>query len=482
MTDVGGTARNAAKWSLLSEALARAITPITQLILARLLAPEAFGVLAIVIMVASFAEMLADAGFQKYLVQYEFRSETELYRAANVAFWSSMVIALVLLVMVVIFRDSIAQLVGTPDLGIPIAVAALSLPMSVFVSTQQALFRRAFVYKRLLPIRLGVALVPLVVSVPLAMYGLGYWALIIGVLAAATTNAIALTALSPWKPGLFFSFATLREMFSFSGWSLLEALSIWATTWAGTFIVGSVLSETEVGLYRQPILVVTSMFAIITAATTPILFAALSRLQDDPDGFRRFFLRFQFAVSVALLPIGVGAFFFRDFLTGLLFGPQWAQAALMFGAWALSSSIVIVFSHYCSEVFRALGKPRVSFLSQCLYMTVMIPALYVAALHGFTTLVIVNAAIRLVAIVINQWLTFVVANIGFIRVLRNVSAPLFCAATMGAVAAWLSELAQGHWGWTVLSILACAVVYFSTALCFGRTRSLVLYFLRSRSS
>nr|MBS1901047.1 lipopolysaccharide biosynthesis protein [Actinomycetota bacterium] len=474
MTDsLGGKARNAAKWSLISEAAAKIITPVTQLVLARILSPDAFGVLATVIMVGSFGEMLSGAGFQKYLIQHEFRDQKALYRAANVAFWSSMAVAVCLLALIVVFRDSIATLVGNPGLGVPIAVACLSLPISVFVSSQQALFRRSFEYKKLLPVRITVAIVPLVVSVPLALLGFTYWSLIIGTLAAALVNAVWMTIVSPWKPGRYFSFPLLRKMFAFSSWSLLEAIAIWATVWSGTFVVGSLLNPHDLGLYRQPILVVNSLFALITNATTPILFAALSRLQADRDGFRRFFFRFQFTVAIALFPIGVGAFFYRDFLTNALFGAQWTGAALMFGAWSLTTCTNIVMSHYCSEIFRALGRPRISFLAQILYMAVMIPSIYFAALHSFTTLVIVNAGVRVVAIIIGQIFTYFVAGFGFIQVMRNLYAPALSAAVMGAVAAWLSSLTGNHWGWSILGILACAVVYLLACLCFPRTRAVI---------
>lgn len=471
--ELSGKTRHAAKWALLTEAIAKVITPVTQLVLARILAPEAFGVLAVVVMVASFAEMLADAGFQKYLVQHEFRDNASLYRAANVAFWSSMIVALILLSAIVVFRDAIAVMVGNPGLGVPIAVAAISLPMSVFVSTQQALFRRAFEYKRLLPIRVIFAGIPLVVSVPLALCGLGYWSLIIGTLAANLFNAVAMTAVSPWKPGLYFSFHLLKRMFSFSAWSLLEAVSIWASLWSGTFIVGSLLTPHELGLYRQPILVVNSAFAVVTNATTPILFAALSRLQRDREDFRRYFFRFQYSVSVVLFPVGIGALFYRDFFTELLFGPQWSRAALMFGAWAFTTSLSIVLSHYCSEIFRALGKPKVSFLAQCLYMAVMIPALYFAARESFTVLVLVNAAVRFVHVAIMQSLTSFVASIGFLQVLRNLASPLTATTVMGVLAAWFSALAAGHWGWSTLGILGCASVYIVVSLCFSRFRALL---------
>ena len=71
----------AAKWSVITEVLAKLITPLTNIILAHMLAPTAFGILATIMMVISFAEMLADAGFQKFLVQHEFESTQDKQEA-----------------------------------------------------------------------------------------------------------------------------------------------------------------------------------------------------------------------------------------------------------------------------------------------------------------------------------------------------------------------------------------------------------------
>lgn len=469
-------AKIAAKWSLLTELIARIIAPVTQLILARLLAPDAFGVVATVVMVTSFVEMLSDAGFQKYLIQREFADPRELDENANVAFWSSIGVASTLLVIIAVFRDSIARVAGNPGLGTPILVASCALPLTVFVSTQQALFRRALEFKKVLPIRVASSLVTLVVAVPLAIIGFGYWALIFGVMGSTLVNAVALTAISPWKPRFFYSIPLLREMFSFSGWSLLEAISIWLTTWAGTFIVSNLLTPHELGLYRQPMMIINSMFALVTSATTPILFSALSRLQSDDAGFRELFLRFQFGVSLFVLPLGVGTFIYRDALTSILLGAQWSEASLMLGAWSLSSAFTIVFSHYCSEIYRSLGKPRISLFSQVAYMAFMVPALYLAARDGFVTLVIVNSSVRVVGILINQVLTYLTVNVGILNVLRNLRTPLVAVAVMGLSAVWITPNAED----VVRSIVGIAVsasMYLAVCSCFRDARTAFLAFL-----
>lgn len=476
--DLNEKATQSVKWSLLTEVLVKLISPITQLVLARILAPEAFGVVATVTMVTSFADMLSDSGFQNYLVQHDFDDAEKLRKSANVAFWTNLFISLFLWLLIGLFQDQLACLVGNPGLGPVLVIASLSLPLTAFASIQLALYRRSFDFKTLMPIRTIVALVPLVLTVPLALFGWGYWSLIIGTIVGNLVNAIALTMMSSWKPQLFYSIVLLKEMFSFSAWSLLEAIAIWLTSWAGTFVVGSLLNTYYLGLYKQPMTFVNSAFALVTNATTPVLFSSLSRLQDDRPEFRTFYSKFQFSVGMFVVPLGVGIFFFRNFLTDLLLGPEWTEASLMLGVWGFSTGLAIVFSHYCSEVYRSLGKPKVSLLSQCLYMFAMIPSLYFSANIGFQCLVVVNAAIRVVGIAINQVLLWRIAEISPTETFFRLRTPLVASSLMGVVAWCVSNAVGSSWLLNIGGIVFCAAAYVAFCLIFSDGRAFIRSLLR----
>ena len=124
--DLKSQISSATKWSALGEILAKLVTPISTIVLARVLTPQAFGVIATITMIISFAEIFMDAGFQRYVIQKEYETERDKYNCANVAFWSNLVIGLLLWVIIFIFRDSLAILVGNPGLGTVLSGAALS--------------------------------------------------------------------------------------------------------------------------------------------------------------------------------------------------------------------------------------------------------------------------------------------------------------------------------------------------------------------
>ena len=200
------TIGNAAKWSVVTEVAAKLVTPISNMILARLLTPEAFGVVATATMVFSFADMFTDSGFQKYLVQHEFENNEERNKATNVAFWTNLVLSLLFWLFISIFSNPLADAVGNPGMGKVLIIACMSLPLTSFSSIQMALYRRDFDFKTLFYVRMVGAVIPLIITVPLAMITHSYWALIIGTLCGNLSNAFILTVRSKWKPSPYFSF------------------------------------------------------------------------------------------------------------------------------------------------------------------------------------------------------------------------------------------------------------------------------------
>lgn len=325
------------------------------MVLARLLTPEAFGVVATINIIISFTDMFTDAGFQKYLIQHEFVSNDDREQSTTVAFWTNLGISLFLWGIIIIFREQISALVGSPGLGNTLAIACVVLPMTSFSSIQMALFKRDFDFKSLFYARIIGVCIPIFVTIPFAFWLRSYWALIIGTIVKNLSDAIVLTIRSKWKPHWYYSFEKLHEMFAFSMWTLFEQISIWLTSYIGTFIVGIYLTSYYVGLYKTAMTTVLQFTTLITSATTPVLFSALSRLNNDKDSFNEMFLRFQRMVGIFIIPMSIGMFLYRDFITRILLGSQWMEASMFVGLWGLTSSLGILLNNYCSEAYRALG-------------------------------------------------------------------------------------------------------------------------------
>ena len=479
MSQLNNKIVKATKWSTIAELIAKLITPITSIILARILTPDAYGVVTTLTMVTTFAEIFTDAGFQKYLIQHEFKDEQDKEQSTNVAFWSNFVMSLFIWLIVAIFANSIASLVGSPGLGHVLIISCVSIPLAAFSSIQMALYKRELDFKTLFKVRIVAICIPLFITVPLAFYLRSYWALVLGIIASNLVNAVLLTVYSKWKPKLYYSFTKLKEMFSFSAWSVVEAISIWLTGYVDIFIIGLYLNEFYLGLYKTAITVVGQIMGLITSATTPILFSALSRLQDDQNAFNELFFKFQKLVGLCVIPIGVGIFCYSDFVTNILLGEQWVKAAPFIGLWGLTSAITIVLSHYSSEVYRSKGRPKLSVLAQLLHLIVLCPAVYISIQYGFETLYTVRSLVRLELILVNLILMYYVIKISPWKMLKNITSPLIASLLMGILALLIKNIFPSII-WQIASIAICVCVYFAIVLLYADNRRLLYSLIRKK--
>ena len=453
----------AAKWSSITEIIAKLISPITNMILARLLVPKAFGIVATITMVISFAEIFTDAGFQKYIIQHEFADDKALDNSTNVAFWTNLGVSTFICIIIFFFRHQIADLVGSPGLGNSISIASILIIVAAFSSIQMARYRRALDFKTLFFVRIITSLIPLVVTVPLAVILGNYWALLIGSITSHLSNAIILTVRSKWKPKFYYNFALFKEMFAFTAWTLLESVAIWLTSYIGIFIVGNYLNEYYLGIYKTSMSTVNTYMAIITSGLTPVLFSALSRYQNDDQQYRRTYYQFQRLTAVFVIPMGIGIYLYRDLVTQILLGSQWGEASGFIGLWGLTSAFTIVFSHFSSEVFRSKGNPKVSLILQLIHIAFLFPTLILSVSHGFKVLYIARSLVRIQLIICALFFMRIIYGFKVQHIMRNVLPMIFSALIMGA-AGYLMQQINPSIIWQFISVFICIVIYFAVLL------------------
>lgn len=450
---------SATRWSTVTEIVAKLVVPITNMLLARLLTPDAFGVVTTITMVISFAEMFADSGFQKYLIQHKFCNEKDLNDSTTVAFWTNLGISLAAWLLIILFREQIAYLVGSQGLGTAISVAAVSLPLTSFSSIQMARYKRKFDFKTLFYVRGVSVLLPLVVTVPLAYATRSFWSLIIGTIAGNLTSAIILTWKSEWKPHLYYSCTKLKHIFSYSWWILLESISIWLTANIDIFIVGTYLSTYYLGLYKVAMTTANQITGLVVAVTSAPLFSALSVLQNDDGAFKEIYCTYIQAISVFLLPLCVGIFLYKDVITLILLGNQWLDAINFIGLWGLSSSFYLLLGTYFSGVYNAKGRPCFSLMAQTSLFIVLIPVLLICAKKGFEMLYISRTLVRFEFVIVQLCIAKYFFDFPIIRLVRSIMPATLCTVVM-SVFAYAALSLSSSFMWKVTSAVVCVPVYF----------------------
>lgn len=473
MSNLNTQVAAATKWSVITEVMAKLVAPITSMVLARLLTPSAFGVVATLNMIIVFVEIFTDAGFQKYLIQQQYADEKDRDKDTNVAFWTNLAMSFILWCIIIVFAEPLATLVGNPGLGIVLIVACASIPLEAFSSIQMALFKKDLDFKTLFYRRLVSIIIPLIVTIPLAFWLRSYWALVIGTICVNLANAIILTLKSNWRPRLYYSFLRLRRMSSFCTWAIIDAVLVWATAYADIFFIGIMLNEYYLGLYKTSMTTVGQITSLITASILPVVMPALSKVNNDYSAMRELLLKMQKYTAIFLLPIGFGVFAFQDLITAIFLGNQWTEAAPFIGLWGLMEVIMIVFARFCSNIYPAISRPDIAAWSQILHLVVLIPAIYIAVGYGFYTLYITRTFVRIEGIAVNMFFAYYLIKQSPWQMIKNVLPELIaCVITIWALSYLLLTINKSI-VFSLMCCIVCGIIYVISLYLFREERAIL---------
>jgi len=387
------------KWSALMEIVSRTASPIIFVILARLLTPTDFGVLATTMIAISFAQMFWDAGLGRALVQ----TREAPGDAAHVVFWTNILLGGFIYGMLCISAPAIALFFDSPDSSSVLRVLGLQIIIASFSSVQQALFVRDLDFKSLFWIKLLTALVPGLFSIPMAYLGYGVWALVAGSLAGQVLNGWLLWRRSIWRPKFTYNKKLARKLFTFGLWVLMEGLGTWLIAWGDNLIVGRFLGVHDLGVYRTGWMLVTILFGLTLNPFLPVLYPAFSRLQEDLPALKRAFHKVNRIVIALALPMGIGILLVGQEAADLLFGQEWQGLGFVVGALGLMHGIGWLVGTN-PELYRAMGRPDMNTKLMFVALLYYLPAYYIAAQSGLETFTVTRLVVALVALPIHVYL------------------------------------------------------------------------------
>lgn len=468
---------NASKWSTVTELSAKIVSPIINMILARILAPEAFGILTTVTMVISFAEVFVESGFQKFLIQHEFSSAQEEDQFTSTAFWSNLVFSVFIWLVIIVFQSPIAKVAGNEGLGYVIAISGVMIPMFGVIGIQNCIIKKRLDFKKLFFVRIPSALVPLVITLPLAILGFDFWSLVIGNICGVAVRSFLLIVVGGYKPKWHFCAKELKYMLQYGILTMMDGLAIWATNWIDSLLIANTMTNYQLGLYKNSISVITSLFTMVTSALTPVMYASMSRLQNDKKAFNGMFLKLQKVLCLFLLPLGVGGFLYSGLVTDIMLGSKWENASFIIGITSLTFALRTIFVSFNGDVYRAKGKFYIPLFLQLLDLAILIPSCLVSSKVGFEALVYTRSFVRLDLIIPGFILLYVICRIKLYDILKNLL-PSFIATGVMAVSAFVFQRIGNSFVWQIISVALCAIIYIAVICLFESERKEVVKLLK----
>ena len=310
-------------WRLMQNAGSQIVGFIISIVLARILMPEDYGVVAMITVFTNIAMVFINTGFSSAIVQKKELSETDI----STMFYSGMLMSFVLYGILFLAAPYIAILYEEPLLTDLLRMASLMVILGASYSVQQAVITRELKFKKSFIVSLCGIVVQGFVGVFLALRGFGPWALVIASLVHYAVASVLMWCIVRWKPKLVFSVASFRSMFSFSAKMLTSGLLDAVFNNIRSIIIGIRYTSADLAYYNKGNQFPTLIMTQVDGSMMTVLFSSLSRYQSDwkESGIR--VLRRAMKTSMYICaPLMAGMFAVADPMIRLLLTDKWADS------------------------------------------------------------------------------------------------------------------------------------------------------------
>lgn len=277
----GGSYRKALSWSYVLTGSRTLFTLATSLVLARILGPEAFGLVAMGLAFVMFIELLVRQGMIPAIVQRPWLTPSHL----DAAFWMTTGAALVLTPMVIAASGWWADANDTPDLAPVLRWLSVMIVLRGVAIVPEARIIRSMDF-RVLAIRTSAAtFIGGALGIIAAVLGAGPYALVVQQLATAGLSTILIWTMTDWRPRSRFQMERARELLGFSGSTALASLAIYLQRSADALLIGLFFGPLVTGLYRMAARLINIALDVASGALQQTALPELSRFQHDHDAF-----------------------------------------------------------------------------------------------------------------------------------------------------------------------------------------------------
>lgn len=346
-------------------------------ILARLLTPYDFGLVAMVTAVTGLLAMFKDAGLSMATVQ----QDTVTHEQVSTLFWVNVGLSLVLMLVVAALSPWVAAFYHEPKLQlITLAIACMFIFDGLAVQ-HQALLRRQMQFGKLAKIQIVSSVLGITAAISAALMGAGYWALIVQTAVAQSASAAFTWGYARWLPGRPQRGVGTGKMLKFGGYLTGFSFVNYFARNADNVLIGNAWGSGALGLYTKAYSLLLMPLQQINGPITAVAITALSRLQNDPEQFRAFFIKVLSIICFVTFPLIAWMIVCRREIILLFLGPQWDGAIPIFAVLALSAFFQPI-GNITGTLYIALGRTKRMFKWGLMSSTVIVIGFFIGLPYG----------------------------------------------------------------------------------------------------
>lgn len=441
-------------WRFAERCGAQAVSFLVSIILARLLAPEAYGTIALAMVFINILQVFVDSGMGTALIQKKDADDLDF----SSVFYFNIAACLVLYAGLFLAAPSIAQFYGDPALTALVRALSLTVVVSGVRNIQQSYVSRHLLFKRFFFSTIGSTLASAVVGIAMAYAGFGVWALVGQSLSNVVTGTVILWATVPWRPRRMFSWQRLKSLLSF-GWKLLVS-SLLDTGYNNlrSLIIGKLYSSADLAYYNQgdklPNLVITN----INTSIDSVLLPTMANAQDDPARVRSMTRRAIKTSTYIMAPLMMGLAACAEPLIRLILTEKWLPCVPFLRIFCITYMFYPIHTANLNAI-KALGRSDLFLKLEIAKKIVGLTILLCTMWHGVMAMAYSLLLSSVLSQIINSWPNRKLLRYHYLNQLADILPALLLACAMGLAVYCIQFLGWGDLPTLCVQIPVGAVIY-----------------------
>lgn len=441
-------------WRLAERLGAKGVEFLVSVVLARLLDPEMFGVVALCTVFITIIQVFVDSGLGNALIQKKDADETDF----STVFYFNIVFCVLLYSLLFATAPLAARFYDNPQLTPLIRVLGLTIIISGLKNIQQAYVSKHLLFRRFFFATLGGTIAAAVVGIVMAYRGYGVWAIVAQHLVNLIIDTIILWFTVKWRPKLLFSFQRLKQLYSY-GWKLLASQLIDKIYLEiRQLLIGKYYSSADLAFYNRAKQFPQFVTANVNTTINSVLFPAMSSVQDERERVKAMTRRAMKTSVYIMAPFMVGLAVCGDQIVSILLTDKWLPLVPYLYVFCATQLFLPVHTSNLNAI-KAMGRSdlflKLEIIKKAIGLIAILITLPISVMAMAMSMLVTNV----MAQIINSWPNRKLLGYTYLEQLKDIVPYMLIAVGMGAVVYCVRFLNLPHIPTLLIQIVVGAAIY-----------------------
>ncbi|GBE06031.1 lipopolysaccharide biosynthesis protein WzxC [bacterium BMS3Abin10] len=454
-------------WSALARIGQEGMGFLTTLVLARLLSPDAFGLLGMVIVFTGFISMFQNLGLGPSIIQDREISQEQL----SGIFWLNIGFSTLLALLTIGSAPLVSIFFNEPSITFIMMVLALNFPLSALAMVPDALLKKRMAFKKLAVIRNIATAVGSAVGITTAFMGMGVWALVWQGISHTFTKTLLEWIVVSWNPTWTLPYRKLKRQLQFGINLQAGSLLNYGSRNVDDLLIGKVIGASALGLYQMAYRLMLWPLQKVSGVVGEVMFPALSTIKDDTERVKSVFLRATRSIGFTTFPMVLGLWVIAPSAVYAVLGEKWAGVIPIFQVLCILGLTQSIATN-TGWIFLSQGRTDIRLKLQIAFSTLFITSFIIGIHWGAMGVAVCYTVASLLATPIQFQVAGRLINMTFRDIVHAVASVFGCAVVMSVLVLGLGYVLPAnwpHWAYLAVQVPFGIVVYVALVHIFDLT-------------